>query len=135
MKKIFYLFILIIGISFSSCKKDEPTCIVLNSDTVEGSWSMMEASLGWGGYQTFEVNQIVWNFNNDNQMFVYLQDSLGINPNIPFSTVNDTSYVYTADSTSIIINDIGYNLSVNETELIIGGNVAVDGTQLTFIRN
>jgi len=132
MKKLLYLSILCIGIAFTSCDVDEN---IETEDSIIGSWSMTEASLGWAGYQTFEENQIVWTFNNDNQMFVYLQDSLIINPNIPYSSVDGAGYDFTSDSTAIIINDVGYDLAVNETELIIGGNVASDGTQLTFIRN
>jgi hypothetical protein len=132
MKKLLYLSILCIGIVFTSCDVDEN---IETEDSIIGSWSMTEASLGLAGYQTFEVNQIVWTFNNDNQMYVYLQDSLIINPNIPYSTVDGAGYDFTSDSSTIIINDVGYNLAVNETELIIGGNVAADGTQLTFIRN
>ena len=132
MKKLLYLSILWIGIAFTSCDVDEN---IETEDSIIGSWSMTEASLGLAGYQTFEVNQIIWTFNNDNQMYVYLQDSLIINPNIPYSTVDGAGYDFTSDSSTIIINDVGYNLAVNETELIIGGNVAADGTQLTFIRN
>jgi len=132
MKKVFYISMLSLACFFTACDEDE---IIPVEDSIIGSWSMTEAMLGWGGYETFEVNQIVWTFNNDNQMYVYLQDSLIINPNIPYSTVDGAGYDFTSDSSTIIINDIGYNLAVNETELIIGGNVAADGTQLTFIRN
>ena len=132
MKKLFYLSILCIGIAFTSCDEDEN---IQTEDSIVGSWSMTEAMLGFAGYQTFEENQIVWTFNNDNQMFVYLQDSLMINPSIPFSTIDEAAYDYTSDTSSIMINDIGYNLAVNETELIIDGNPAADGIQLTFIRN
>ncbi len=133
MKNLLYLSAILLSITFSSCEEDEPTCI-MTEDTVEGSWSMTEAMLGWGGYQTFEMNELVWTFNN-NQMFVYFGDSLGLNPSIPYSSTSNAGYDYTASDSSIIINEVGYNLSVNETELIIDQNPWSDGIQLTFTRN
>ena len=88
MKMLFYISVLLLSTTFTSCEDEEPTCIILLEDSIVGSWSMTEAMLGFAGYQTFEENQIVWTFNNDNQMFVYLQDSLMINPSIPFSTID-----------------------------------------------
>ena len=110
------------------------SCTIMTEDTVEGSSSMTEAMVGWGGYQTFEMNELVWTFNN-NQMFVYFGDSLGLNLSIPYSSTSNAGYDYTASDSSIIINEIGYNLSVNETELIIDQNPWSDGIQLTFTRN
>ncbi len=134
MKVYFMLSAILLGITFSSCEEDEPTCIIMTEDTVEGSWSMTEAMLGWGGYQTFEMNELVWTFDN-NQLLVSFQDSLELNSNIPYSSINNESFNYTGNDSTIVIDEENYNLIVNETELIIDQNPEVDGIQLTFVRN
>ena len=134
MKKLLYLSAILLSITFSSCEEDEPTCTIMTEDTVEGCWSMTDAMLGWGGYQTFEMNELVWTFDN-NQLLVSFEDTLELNSNIPYSSVNNGSFNYTANDSTIIINEDSYNLMVNETELIIDQNPWSDGIQLTFTRN
>jgi|GEM_PF-2241934 hypothetical protein len=134
MKKLFYLSLIVLGITFISCEEEELICEIIIENTVEGSWSMTEAMLGWGGYQTFEMNELVWTF-NDNQLFIYFEDSLELNSSIPYSSANNAAYNYTANDSTIVIDEVGYNLSVNETELIIHQNPWSDGIQLNFTRN
>ena len=133
MKNLLYLSAILLSITFSSCEEEESTCI-MTADTVEGSWSMTYAMLGWGGSQTFEMNELIWTFDN-NQLLVSFEDSLELNSNIPYSSVNNGSFNYTANDSTIVINEDSYNLMVNETELIIDQNPWSDGIQLTFIRN
>jgi len=63
MKKLIYLSVILLGITFSSCEEEEPTYIQMTENPVEGSWSMTNAMLGWGGFQDFEMNELVWIFN------------------------------------------------------------------------
>ena len=82
MKKLSYL-VLICSIFLGiGCEKDSP---FFDANSIVGSWSLSEANLGWGGYETYESNQIVWKFGTDQQLKVTVKEGLSVNQNIPFS--------------------------------------------------
>ena len=132
MKKLSYL-VLICSIFLGvGCEKDPP---FFDANSIVGSWSLSEANLGWGGYETYESNQIVWKFGTDQQLKVTVQEGLSVNQNIPFSNSQLGVYSYLASDSTLIIDGQLFHLLLENNLLIIDQNPALDGIQLSFSKN
>ena len=53
-----------------SCKKEKATTPI--NDELFGRWSLVEVSKGFGGSETFALNDIIWEFNSNNTINVNL---------------------------------------------------------------
>lgn len=132
MKKLRYLVLIFSTFLGVGCKKDTP---LFNANSIVGSWSLCEANLGWGGYESYESNQIVWKFGTDQQLEVTVQEGLNVNQNIPFSNSQLGIYPYLTSDATLTINGQLFNLLLENNLLIIDQNPALDGIQLSFSKN
>ena len=132
MKKLSYLILtcsIFLGVG---CKKDTT---FFDANSIVGSWSLSEASLSWGGYESYESNQIVWKFGANQQLEVTVQDGLIVNQNIPFTNSQLGVYTYLTSDTTLLIDGQLFNLLLENNLLIIDQNPALDGIQLSFSKN
>jgi len=131
MKRLIYIVILTLALLFNGCKKEESDYIKNSSAS---SWSLREAYLGFAGIEFLENNLIIWEFNGANQLTVLLADTV-FNQNIPFSSINEAVYEYTATDSTIVINGQWFNLNLDSNLLSIDQNPALDGILLNFVKN
>ena len=132
MKKLSYLVLICSVFLGVGCKKDPP---FFDANSIVGSWSLSEANLGWGGYESYESNQIVWKFGANQQLEVTVQDGLIVNQNIPFTNSQLGVYTYLTSDATLMIDGQLFNLLLENNLLIIDQNPALDGIQLSFSKN
>mgnify|MGYP006080348245 FL=1 len=131
MKKLSNLLLIFIAVLFNGCIKEKP---VNTQNPSASSWSLREAYLGFAGIEFLENNLIIWEFNGANQLTVLLADTV-FNQNIPFSSINEAVYEYTATDSTIVINGQWFNLNLDSNLLSIDQNPALDGILLNFVKN
>ncbi len=131
MKKLSNLLLIFIAVLFNGCTKEKP---VNTQNPSASSWSLREAYLGFAGIEFLENNLIIWEFNGANQLTVLRADTV-FNQNIPFSSINEAVYEYTATDSTIVINGQWFNLNLDSNLLSIDQNPALDGILLNFVKN
>ena len=132
MKKLRYFVLIFSTFLGVGCEKDTP---FFDANSIIGSWSLSEANLGWGGYESYESNQIVWKFETDQQLEVTVQEGLNVNQNIPFSNSQLGVYPYLTSDSTLLIDGQLFHLLLENNLLIIDQNPALDGIQLSFSKN
>lgn len=132
MKKLRYLVLIFSTFLGVGCEKDTP---LFDANSIVGSWSLSEASLGLGGYESYESNQIVWKFGANQQLEVTVQEGLNVNQNIPFINSQLGVYTYLTSHATLMIDGQLFNLLLENNLLIIDQNPALDGIQLSFSKN
>ena len=133
MKTTFYVFVLVLFLV--SCNNNDDS--IENTDTtLEGSWSLVNASGGFAGVNDdFEVGLITWNFNQDNLELTVTNANTA---NVIFDGLHSGTYNYvflttTGEDVSLVINSISYDLTtLSSSELELDEGVAADGFLLTF---
>ena len=96
MKTIF-LSIFVLATIFISCDKEETT----TTDILYGKWSLIENSKGFGGSETFETNNIIWEFNSDNTVSV----TINVTPDLELPLGTTGIYEYNLDGNQITLPD------------------------------
>jgi hypothetical protein len=127
--KTFFLNILVFTTIFVSCDKDETT--TTTTDELYGEWSLVENSKGFGGYETFEINDIIWKFNSDNTINV----TLNVTPDLEIPLGITGVYEYTLDGNQITLpdgNTFEYTLLSDGAILRLSDNGASDGDIISF---
>ena len=130
--KTLFLNILLFTTIFVSCKKNETT--TTPKDELRGRWSLVEISKGFGGSESFGVNDIIWEFNSNNTINV----TLNVNPNLEIPLDATGVYNYTINGNQITLpnsNTFEFKLLSNETMLRLSDNGASDGDIITFQKN
>ncbi len=129
MKRVLFLNILVFVTILVSCKKNETTATP--NDELNGRWSLVEISKGFGGSESFVVNDIIWEFNSNNTIEV----TLNVNPNLEIPLDATGSYDYSVNGNYITIsnsNTFEYELLSNGTILRLSDNGAADGDIITL---
>lgn len=127
--KTFFLNILVFTTIFVSCDKDETT--TTTTDELYGEWSLVENSKGFGGSETFEINDIIWKFNSDNTINV----TLNVTPDLELPLGITGVYEYTLDGNQITLPDgstFEFILLLDGTILRLSANGASDGDIISF---
>ena len=130
--KTLFLNILLFTTLFVSCKKAKTT--TPPNDELNGRWSLVEFSKGFGGSESFRVNDIVWEFNSNNTIDV----TLNVNPNLEIPLGATGVYNYTINGNQITLpngNTFEYIILSNGTMLRLSDNGAADGDIVTFQKN
>jgi hypothetical protein len=128
MKTIF-INILIFTTIFVSCVRDETTTTTRNE--LLGEWSLVEYSKGFGGNESFAINDIIWKFNSDNTINV----TLNVTPNLEIPLGATGVYDYTLDGNQITLPDgstFEFILLSGGTILRLSQNGASDGDIISF---
>ncbi len=127
--KTLFLNILMFATIFVSCKKTKTT--TTPNDELSGRWSLVEISKGFGGSETFRVNDIIWEFNSNNTINV----TLNVNPNLEIPLDAPGIYNYTVNGNQITLpNGITFEFKLlsNGTMLRLSDNGAADGDIVTL---
>jgi len=121
---------MLVAMILISCKKEETS--TPNNDLL-GRWSLISYSKGFAGSETYNLNDIIWDFSSANTVSV----TLNVTPNPVLQIPLDTPGVYDIilNGNQITLpNGISYNYELlsNGTKLIIEDNAAADGELIEF---
>ncbi len=126
--KTFFLNIFVIATIFISCDKKEET---ITTDVLYGKWSLMENSKGFGGSETFEINDIIWEFNSDNTVSV----TINVTPDLELPLGITGVYEYSLDGNYITLPDgVIFEVTIlsDINTLRLSNNGASDGDIISF---
>ena len=132
MKSTFY--VLVLMLLTLNCNSDDDTQ-QNNDPTLEGLWSLVNVSGGFAGVDDdFEVDLIIWHFNNDNAEITVTNNNtrMVIHSGYPSGTYS-YEIITTANDTTLVIGNTDLKITtLTASQLIIDEGMVADGFQYIF---
>jgi hypothetical protein len=101
------------------------------ADILTGVWCLKNYSPGFGPQEVFNPNDIIWQFNSNNTLTVTINATLQSNSGVPITSNSNVTYSL-VNSTSVTIQNVLYNLSIQNNKLILDTNPSADGKRIEF---
>jgi len=126
VSKLFFALALLISV-FSSCTKEDPINEPepITNSSIEGEWSFTRLECFCPTLETFDQENIIWNFKSDGTLEITYNVTLSSDSNVPFQDNNIQSY--TVNNNLITISNLEYDLELNSNELILSDDPHLDG--------
>jgi hypothetical protein len=133
--KLFTLALMILA--FASCSKDEESDNSTNpsptQNSIENEWSMVFISNGLAGYQEFDAGEVLWTFDEDNQVTLeYIIPQTEVNQ---FPPMKPGTYTYTVEDDRIKLTkstEVWHDFYFENGGLIIENDPEADGIRMEF---
>lgn len=123
MKKFY---VLLFFITLTSCtESDEKTKEI----SINNQWSLTMYEPGFTATKNYNTRQIMWNFQIDGNLIVEVENIVDTPP-----ILEDGSYTYSLNNNKITINNVEYDYSLSDNELIVSDDPASDGFRATFVK-
>lgn len=100
-------------------------------DVLTGIYSLRSFSPGFGPFESYSPNDIIWQFMPDQSLKVTINTTIPANSQLPF-TSNTTVTYHLINDESVKIGDITYEISLTENKLILDSDSSSDGKRITF---
>jgi len=131
MKKIIYFSLALLSLFFTSCEEDP---ITPTPHPIEGSWSLIIENLGFGPTYYYDLNQVICDFNDNNQFELIIDESVGsLTGEISFHA--NGIYEYLIDENRITISGREHIFWITQDTLMIDYEISSDGYLLKLVRN
>lgn len=130
MKTLFLLFSILL---FGCDSKSNETAVAPQpqTDILTGVWSLKNYSPGFGPQETFNPNDIIWQFNSNNTVTVTINTTLQSNSGVPITTNSNVTYNL-VNNTKVTIQTIEYNVTIQNNKLILDTDASADGKRIEF---
>ena len=137
MKAIKLFSIILVFLTLSSCSKDDEASNSGNSSNSQNSifnqWSMTFISNGLAGYQEFNPGEVLWTFDEDNQ--VTLEYTIPITDVNQFPPMKPGTYTFTIKDDRIKLTqstEVWHDFYFENGNLIIEDDPEADGPRMEF---
>ena len=132
MKKINLILILLVSfLSLYNCDRKNDPAVLPQQDVLTGVYSLREFSPGFGPFETYNPNDVIWQFMPDKSLVVKINTTLLANSQLPFVASTTATYTLVNDE-KVTINEITYQISFTENKLILNADASADGKLITF---
>ena len=101
------------------------------TNVLTGNWTLRKCSPGFAPQETFNQNDIIWQFYQNNTVAVTINIALPITSGVPIKT-NTMVFYNLVNNETVTIENVVYNISFQYNKLILDNNSASDGTRLEF---
>ena len=125
------LFFSILLFSCDSKSNDTAVAEQTQNDILTGVWSLKNYSPGFGPLETFNPNDIIWQFNTNNSVTVSINTTLQSNSGVPITTNSNVSYSL-VNNNNLIIQGQVYKITIQNNKLILDTNPSADGKRIEF---
>ncbi|MGC4129180.1 MAG: hypothetical protein QM564_06350 [Bergeyella sp.] len=129
MKTLKLIFLFITFLFVSSCDRSETNA--QEPDVLTGVYSLREFSPGFGPLESYNPNDIIWQFMSKNTLKVTINTTIPSNSQLPYTTSTSVTYQLINDS-KVTVNEITYQISISENKLILDSDSSSDGKKITF---
>ena len=130
--KTIYIFFCLVTLTFFGCDRANSNDIENNPDILTGTYSLREFSPGFGPLESYNPNDIIWQFMPQNTLKVTINTTtIPSNSQLPYTTTTSVTYQLT-ESTKVVIKDVAYQISTANNKLILDADSSSDGKRITF---
>ena len=121
--------IFIITVTLMSCEKENPKEHV----KIYANWTLVKVTAGFSPVENYDAKDIMWHFSSNSELTITNNISLSKNSNVTIKESGKYSYVFEEES-KIKIEELLYNYSINNNNLIISFQEASDGPRMEFVK-
>lgn len=117
---------------FSNCENNNNEDLTSKNgyDLFVGKWELMSLTGGFAPSETFNENEIIWEFNSNDSLKITIENDISDKSRLPIKI--DTILPYSYDTLNISIGDYEYEYILKEKSLKLIDNLASDGIMLEF---
>lgn len=126
MKTLF----LTLSILLFGCSSNSEEIATVQPDLLTGVYSLRNYSPGFGPQETFNPNDIIWQFNTNNTLTATFNITLQSNSGLPITT--NSNVVYNLIGENVTIGNIVYKVTILENKLTLDANSSADGQRIIF---
>jgi len=115
------LFFLALTLLFSCTEKAEN----IDNNPFLGKWHLMKVTGGFSPIETFQAEEIIWWFKSNDSLEIKVNFKVANNSLL--SIKNDTTLLYSYNTTNLLVGRLEYEYRFEETILKLFDNLASDG--------
>lgn len=131
MKTLQLIFFSILFMFATSCNRSSEIN-TQEPDVLTGVYSLREFSPGFGPLESYNPNDIIWQFMPKNSLKVTINTTnIPSNSQLPYTSTVSVTYQLN-ESNKVIINNVVYQISITDNKLILDADSSSDGKRITF---
>ena len=126
-------FILLLSIVLFGCESKSTEVAAppkAQNDVLTGLYSMTKYGSGFASLETFNPNDLIWQFNAGGSLTVTINTPLASDSRVPIKV--DSTVNYSLVNNNVIIQGTTYSISIQNNKLVLDSNSAADGPRIEF---